>query len=144
MVLDCHGGLLLKAKVMKLHCISNLTPLFLHKKRTAQPKTPTLYSSPTSNVFWIFNNTTTPPSPLLKNLPSFYFLVLSAMRATLPSRFALALDARAPRRSLNGAPAPVPATTGPTGPLASSASVTSSGPIGQALLEKVGGGRGCH
>lgn len=41
-----------------------------------------------------------------------------AMRATLPGRFALALDARAPRRSL-----------GPSAPV-------TSGPMGQALLDK--------
>ena len=54
------------------------------------------------------------------------------MRATLPSRFALALDARAPRRSLNGAAAAATATAAAT----AAASVTTSGPIGQALLEK--------
>ena len=65
MVLECHGVLLLKAKVMKLHCISNLTPLFLHKKRTAQPKTPTLYSSPTSICFGKLT-TQPPPFPLVE------------------------------------------------------------------------------
>lgn len=56
------------------------------------------------------------------------------MRATLPSRFALALDARAPRRSLNGAAAAATATAAAA---TAAASVTTSGPIGQALLEKV-------
>ena len=55
------------------------------------------------------------------------------MRATLPSRFALALDARAPRRSLNGAAAAATATAAAA---TAAASVTTSGPIGQALLEK--------
>ncbi|CAK9118462.1 unnamed protein product [Durusdinium trenchii] len=65
------------------------------------------------------------------------------MRATLPSRFALALDGgvahavpggRPLRRSLHTAPAPAgPAASATLGGVA----VTSSGPIGQALLEKV-------
>ena len=64
------------------------------------------------------------------------------MRATLPSRFALALDGgvahavpggRPLRRSLHTAPAPAgPAASATLGGVA----VTSSGPIGQALLEK--------
>eukprot|EP00913_Durusdinium_trenchii_P035052 g32789.t1 len=68
---------------------------------------------------------------------------VNIMRATLPSRFALALDGgvahavpggRPLRRSLHTAPAPAgPAASATLGGVA----VTSSGPIGQALLEKV-------
>ena len=115
---DCHGGLPKNAP---------------HNKKQ-EPQKP--YSSPTS--IYVLERFSQQHNHHLFP-PWFKF----AMRATLPSRFALALDARAPRRSLNGAsaaPGPlaqptVPVTSAPT---ASSASVTSSGPIGQALLEKVG------
>lgn len=56
------------------------------------------------------------------------------MRATLPPRFALALDSRAPRRSLGGAQQAQQAALSSAS--AAVASVTTAGPIGQALLEK--------
>ena len=142
MVFDCHGRLPLKAKVMNnIYCISNSTPLSLHQKlephKKQEPQTPPAPHLPYVLERFSPNNHHPPPG-------------FVAMRATLPSRFALALDARAPRRSLNGASAaPGPPVAGPavpvtSAPTASSASVTSSGPIGQALLEKVGIQGGCH